>query len=65
MTGRPRRVDIGRESLKLTKLTETDEIEAFLTTFERAVEAHGVERDNRAVILAPQQTGRHGWPMQQ
>ena len=58
MTGRPRRVEIGPESLKLTKLTERDNIEAFLTTFERAIEAHGVERDKRAVILAPQLTGK-------
>ena len=27
-------------------------------TFERAVEAHGVERDKRAAILAPQLTGK-------
>ena len=58
MTGRPCRVEIGPESLKLTKLTERDNIEAFLTTFERAIEAHGVERDKRAVILAPQLTGK-------
>ena len=43
MERRPRRVEVGPESLKLTKLSETDDIEAFLTTFERAVEAHGVE----------------------
>ena len=58
MTGRPRRVEIGPESLKLTKLTERDNIEAFLTTFERAIEVHGVERDKRAVILAPQLAGK-------
>ena len=57
-TGRTRRVEIGPESLKLTKLTETDNIEAFLTTFERAVEAHGVERDKRAATVAPQLTGK-------
>ena len=55
---RPRRVEVGPESLKLTKLSDTDDIEAFLTTFERAVEAHGVERDKRAAILAPQLTGK-------
>ena len=33
-TGRPHRVEVGPESLKLTKLGETDDIEAFLTTFE-------------------------------
>ena len=53
---RPRRVEVGPESLKLTKLAEGDDIEAFLTTFERAVEAHGVDRDKRAAILTPQLT---------
>ena len=42
-TGRLHHVEVGPESLKLTKLTETDDIEVFLTTFERSVEAHGVE----------------------
>jgi len=37
--------------------TGGDDIEAFLMTFERAVQAHGVERDKREVILAPQLTG--------
>jgi len=55
---RPRRVEVGPESLKLTKLTEADDIEAFLTTFGRAVEAHGADRDKRAAILAPQLTGK-------
>ena len=55
---RPRRVEVGPESLKLMKLTEADDMEAFLTTFERAVEAHGVNRDKRAAILAPQLTGK-------
>ena len=27
-------------------------------TFERAIEAHGVEQDKRAAILAPQLTGK-------
>ena len=57
-TGRSRCVEVGPESLKLTKLGETDDIEAFLTTFERVVEAYGVERDKRAAILAPQLTGK-------
>ena len=43
MERRPRHVEVEPESLKLTKLSETDNIEAFLTTFERVVEAHGVE----------------------
>lgn len=36
----------GPESLKLTKLKESKDIEAYLITFERAVQAHGVEEDN-------------------
>ena len=35
-----------------------DDIEEFLTTFKRAVEAHRVEQDKRTVILAPQLTGK-------
>ena len=49
---------MGPESLKLIKLTESDNIEAFLTTFERGAEAHGVDRDKHAAILAPQLTGK-------
>ena len=56
MTGRPCRIKVGPESLKLTKLTEMDDIEAFLIMFERAVEVHRVEQDKRATILAPQLT---------
>ena len=55
---RPRRVEVGPESLKLTKLADNDDIEAFLTTFERAAQAHGVEADKWAAILAPQLTGK-------
>ena len=55
---RLRRIEVGPESLKLTKLAEGDDIEAFLTTFERAVEAHGVDRNKRAAILASQLTGK-------
>jgi len=52
---RPHQVEVSPELLKLTKLTEADDIEAFLTTFERAMEAHRVKR---AAILAPQLTGK-------
>jgi len=40
------------------KLAENDDIEAFLTTFKRAAQAHGVEGDKWEVILAPQLTGK-------
>ena len=55
---RATRIEVGPESLKLTKLSESEDVEAFLTAFERAVEAHGVERDKWAVLLAPQLTGK-------
>ena len=45
-----KRVEIGPESCKLKKLVESDDIEACLTTFERAVEAHGVERGKWSVF---------------
>ena len=43
-----------REKVKLTKLAEQDDIEAYLTTFERMMAAHGVEEARK---LAPQLTG--------
>jgi hypothetical protein len=52
------KVEMGLESLKLTKLSSGEDIEAFLTTFERAVEAHNVEREKWAPILATQLTGK-------
>ena len=55
---RPRCVEVGPESLKLTKLMKSDNIEAFLTTFERGAEVHGLDRDKHATILAPQLTGK-------
>ena len=51
-------MEVGPESLKLTKLGVDDDIEAFLTTFERAMEAHGVQRGKRAAIWAPHLTGK-------
>ena len=47
---------MGPKSLKLTKLAEGDDIEAFLRTFETVVEAHAVDRNKRAAILTPQLT---------
>jgi len=55
---RTRRVEVGPELLKLMKLADNDDIEAFLTTFERAAQAHGVEGDKWAAMLAPQLTGK-------
>ena len=40
--------------LRLTKLTETEDIESYLTTFEGMMEVHGIEEDRWAFRLAPQ-----------
>ena len=45
---------VGPESLKLTDNT----IEAFLMTFEKAAQVHGIEGDKWVAILAPQLTGK-------
>ena len=45
-------------SMKLVPLTERDDIEAYLVTFERIMEAHKVEKDCWSQFLAPQLTGR-------
>ena len=47
-----------RDKLKLSKLTESEDIEAFLTTFERMMRVYGVKEDRWAFKLAPQLTGR-------
>ena len=41
---RPRRVEVGPESLKLTKLAGGDDTEAFLTTFESSGGSWGRQR---------------------
>ena len=46
------------ESMKLTKLTESDDIEAYLTMFERITEAYEVGRARWTIKLAPQLTGK-------
>ena len=53
---RPRH-EFGVDSLKLTKLTLSGDIEAFMTTFERSMEAHDIERGKWPVLLGPQLTG--------
>ena len=44
--------------LKLTKLTLSDDIEVFMTTFERSMEAHEIEHAKWPVLLASQLTGK-------
>ena len=46
------------EPLRLTKLTEQDDIEAYLLTFERVMEAYGVDKAKWTFQLAPQLTGK-------
>ena len=46
------------DRVKLTKLSENDDVEAFLTTFERMMTAYEVEPSKWAFKLAPQLTGR-------
>ena len=46
------------DSLKLTKLGEGDNIEVYLTTSKRIMEAHEVRRERWSYQLAPQLTGK-------
>ena len=46
------------ESMKLARLTENDDIEAYLTTFERVMEAYEVNRARWSFKLALQLTGK-------
>ena len=43
---------------KVSKLTEADDIEAYLTTFERLMEAFSVPKERWVFKLAPQLTGK-------
>ena len=53
---RKKRIEVvGPESLKLTKLADSEDVEAFLTAF---VEAHNVDSSQWAALLAPQLTGK-------
>ena len=45
-------------SVKLVPLSEKDDIEAYLVTFERVMGAHKVDKERWAHYLAPQLTGR-------
>lgn len=50
-------VDRDRE-IKVTKLTEADNIEAYLTTFEHLMQAYEVPQERWAFKLAPQLVGK-------
>ena len=51
------RIDRDRE-IKVIKLTEADDIEAYLTTFEHLMQAYGVPQEQWAFKLAPQLVGK-------
>ena len=53
----PRKAERG-DAIKLTKLTDQDDIEAYLTVFERMMEAYEVAKPRWAFMLAPQLTGK-------
>ena len=44
--------------MKLTKLIESNDVEAYLTTFERMMETYQVEKAKWAYLLAPQLTDK-------
>ena len=46
------------EPIKLTRLGEKDDIEAYLTTFERIMEAHEVNRERCSFKFTPRLTGK-------
>ena len=47
-----------KENVKLPKLTEEDDIESYLTTFERMMAGYEIGQERWAYKLAPQLTGR-------
>ena len=50
--------DTGADKLQLNKLTEGDDIEAYLTTFERLMQGYNVEKNQWSYRLAPNLTGK-------
>ena len=52
------RVAKSTDRLKLTKLTESDDVKAYFTTFEQMMAVHKIKEDCWAIKLAPQLTGK-------
>ena len=46
------------QTVKLTKLSESDDVEAYLTTFERMMEVYQVDKRKWAYLLAPELKGK-------
>ena len=57
LEGQPPKGEL-KDAVKLTKLTEGEDIEAYLKTFERLMEAYEVPKEQWAYRLAPQLTGK-------
>ena len=50
------------DTVKLTKLSVVDDIEAYLTTFESMIHAHKIPKDSWVLKLPLQLTGKaHQW----
>ena len=54
----PARMTSENDKVKLSKLSESDDVEAYLTTFERVMVVYEVDRARWAFKLAPQLTGK-------
>lgn len=48
----------GESTVKVTKLTEDDDVEGYLTTFERQMAAYEIEKKRWAYLLAPKLAGK-------
>ena len=48
----------GDKEAEVSKLSDEDDIEAYLTTFERMMAAYGVPKDRWVFRVAPQLTGK-------
>ena len=53
-----RRKKIKFDQLKLTKLTDSEDIELYLTTFKIMMKVYEVEKERWALLLASQLTGK-------
>ena len=54
----------GESELRVAKLNEKDDIEAYLTTFKRLMAAYGVTRAKWIFKLAPHSRGKPNWRTQ-
>ena len=57
-TAAPARRVLETDAVKLTRLSDSDDIEAYLTTFERMMGAYDIAKERWPFILAPQLTGK-------